>query len=88
MVRNGCGHPGHKMNGLINGWTELIFHELLFLRITLTILEGCGQKWACDSKFNEWMNLVGYLYANTYLRKVKFTLIVIGWAWSNIGVSF
>ena len=49
---------------------------------------GCGQKWACDSNFNEWMNLDEFLHANTYLRKLKVTLIVIGWAWSNMGVSF
>ena len=29
------------------------------------------------------MNLAECLHANTYLRKVKVTLIVIGWAWSN-----
>ena len=22
---NGCGHPGDKVNGWINGWIELIF---------------------------------------------------------------
>ena len=26
VVRNGCGHPGHKVNGWMNGWTELVFH--------------------------------------------------------------
>ena len=26
VARNGCGHPGHKVNGWVNGWTELIFH--------------------------------------------------------------
>ena len=25
VVRNGCGHPGHKVNGWNNEWTELIF---------------------------------------------------------------
>ena len=49
---------------------------------------SCGQKWAWDSNFNEWMNLAEFLHANTYLRKLKVTSIVIGWAWSNIGVSF
>ena len=34
------------------------------------------------------MNLAEFLHANTYLRKLKVTLIVIGWAWSNMGVSF
>ena len=51
-------------------------------------MHGCGQKWAWDSNFNEWMNLDEFLHANTYLRKLKVTLIVIGWAWSNMGVSF
>ena len=27
---------------------------------------------------NEWMNLADFLHANTYSRKVKVTLIVIG----------
>ena len=26
VVRNGCGHPGHKVNGWMNGWTKLILH--------------------------------------------------------------
>ena len=26
VARNGCGHPGHKVNGWVNGWIELIFH--------------------------------------------------------------
>ena len=38
--------------------------------------------------FNEWLNLAEFLYANAYLRKLKVTLIVIGLAWSNMGVSF
>ena len=48
----------------------------------------CGQKWAWYSNFNEWMNLDEFLHVNTYLRKLKVTLIVIGWAWSNMDVSF
>ena len=36
------------------------------------------KKWAWDSNFNEWMNLAEFLHANTYLRKLKVTLIVIG----------
>ena len=47
-----------------------------------------GQKWAWDSNFNEWINLTEFLHANTYLRKLKVTLIVIVWALSNMGVSF
>ena len=37
---------------------------------------------------NEWMNLDDFLLANTYLRNLKVTIIVIGWSWSNMGVSF
>ena len=44
----------------------------------------CGQKWAWDSNFNEWTNLAEFLHASTYSRKLKITLIVIGWAWSHI----
>ena len=40
------------------------------------------------SIFNEWINLAEFLHANTYLRKLKVTLIVIGWTLSNMGVSF
>ena len=29
VVRNGCGHPGYKMNGWMNGWTELFFCMLM-----------------------------------------------------------
>ena len=57
---------------------------------------GCVQKLAWDSNFKEWINLAEFWHANiyiyiyiyTYLRKPKVTLIVIGWAWSNMGVSF
>ena len=41
-----------------------------------------------DSNFNEWINQAKFLDANTYLRKLKVTLIVIGLAWSNMDVSF
>ena len=41
-----------------------------------------------DCNFNEWIDLAEFLDANTYLRKLKVTLIVTGWAWSNMGVSF
>ena len=34
---------------------------------------------------NEWINLAEFVHANTYLRKLKVTLIVIGLAWSNMG---
>ena len=39
---------------------------------------GCGQKWAWDSNFNELMNLSSFLHANTYLRKLKATLKLLG----------
>ena len=26
VARYGCGHPGHKVNGWMNGGTEVIFH--------------------------------------------------------------
>ena len=38
-----------------------------------------------DSIFNEWVNQAEFLDANTYLRKLKVTLIVIVLAWSNMG---
>ena len=41
-----------------------------------------------DSNFNEWINIAVFLHANTYLRKLKATLIVIWLAWSNMGVPF
>ena len=37
---------------------------------------------------NEWMNLADFLNAITYSGKLKVTLIVSGWAWSNMGVAF
>ena len=54
------------------------------LRITFIIFGGgCGQKF-----LNEWMNLADFLHANTYSGKLKVTLVVISWAWSNMGVVF
>ena len=41
-----------------------------------------------DMGLHESINLAEFLHANTYLRKLKVTLIVIGLAWSNMGVSF
>ena len=37
---------------------------------------------------NEWMNLADFLHTNTYPGKLKVTLRVIGWTWSNMGVVF
>ena len=37
---------------------------------------------------NVWMNLADFMHANIYSSKLKVTLIVIGWTWSNMGVSF
>ena len=34
------------------------------------------------------MNLADFLHANTYSGKLKVTLIVIEWAWSNMVVNF
>ena len=34
------------------------------------------------------MNLADFLHAKIYSGKLKVTLIVIGWAWSNMGVAF
>ena len=31
----------------------------------------CGQKWAWDSNFNEWINLAEFLDVNTYFRKLN-----------------
>ena len=37
----------------------------------------------------EWMDeLSWFLDVHTYSGKLKITLIVIGWAWSNMGVGF
>ena len=33
------------------------------------------------------MNLDDFLHANAYSGKLKVTLIVIGWAWSDMGVA-
>ena len=41
-----------------------------------------------DSISNEWINQADFWDASTYLRKLNVTLIVIGLAWSNMGVSF
>ena len=41
--------------------------------------------WSKIGIFNEWINLAECVHANTYLRKLKVTLIVIGLAWSNMG---
>ena len=34
------------------------------------------------------MNLAEFSPANTYSGKLKVTLIVIGWAWSTMGMAF
>ena len=46
---------------------------------------GYGEKWAWGSNFNEYMNVAHLWHAYTYLRKLKVILIVIDWAWSNMG---
>ena len=93
VARNGCGHPGHKVNGWVNGWIELIFHAdansrklriIYFNNFWVAVVKnGHG-----TLNFNEWLNLAEFLHANIYSRKLKVTLTVTGWAWSNIGMSF
>ena len=41
------------------------------------------KKWAWDSNFNKWIDVAEFLHAN-----LKVTLIIIGWAWSNMDVLF
>ena len=46
VVRNGCGHPVHKVNGWMSEWNELIFYvdaNSGKLRLTLTIF---GRLWS------------------------------------------
>ena len=66
MTRNGCDHPGvcGLMNERIDG---MIFHADANSRKLRIIY------------FDEWLNLAEFLRANTYLRKLRVTLIVIGW---------
>ena len=66
----------------------LIQIQVSYELYALIIFEWLWSKWAWDSNFTEWMNLVEFLHANAYLRKLEFFLIVIGWAWSTMGVSF
>ena len=35
----------------------------------------------------KWMKLADFLHADTYSGKLEVTLIVIGWAWSNMVVG-
>ena len=54
---------------------------------------GCGQKWLWSpwsqgKWMNDWMSLADFLHDNTNSRKLKITLIVIGWASSNMGLFF
>ena len=42
----------------------------------------------CKVMCSQWMNLDNFLHANTYSGKLKVTLIVIWWAWSNMGLTF
>ena len=44
---------------------------------------GCSQTWAWNLNFNECINVAEFLHAN-----LKVNLIIIGWAWSNMDVSF
>ena len=91
VARNGCGHPGHKVNGCI---IKLIFHadensrKLRIIDFNNFWVAAAKKVRVWDSNFNEWINLAEILQANTYFRKLKVTLIIIGWAWLSMGVSF
>ena len=79
VVGNDCGHPGHKVNGWMNGWSELIFHADANsgkLRITLIVFGWLWSKMDMGLiSMNEWrMNLAECLHGNTSLRKLKVTL--------------
>ena len=77
----------------MNGSIKLIFHidankrklRIIYFNNFYVAVVRMGM---ADSNFNEWINQAEFLDANTYLRKLKVTLIVIGLAWSNMGVSF
>ena len=95
MAGNSCGHPVHKMNGWVNGWIiEWIFHtdedsrKLRIIHFNNFWVDEVKKVRPWDSNFNEWTNLAEYLHANTYLRKLKVNLIIIGWAWINMGVPY
>ena len=64
LVRNGCGHPGHKVNGWMNGWTELIFCMLMQIqeRITLIIFGRLQSKMGMELWF-QWMNESSWFFA-------------------------
>ena len=80
MARYGC----EWMN---NGLTELIFHaDANSRKLRIIYFNNFWVAW--DSNFNEWISLAEFLHTNTYLRKLKVTLIVNGWALSNMGASF
>ena len=75
----------------MNGSIELTFHvdaNKRKLRIIYLNNFKVAVEWAWDSSSNGWINLAEFLHANTYLRKLEITLIVIGLPWSNMGVSF
>ena len=36
---------------------------------------------------NESMNLADFLNPDTILEKLKYTLIIIGWVWSNMSMA-
>ena len=91
MARSGCDHPGHKVNGCI---IKLIFHadensrKLRIIDFNNFWVAVVKKVRVSDSNFNEWINLAELLHANTYLRKLKVNLIIIGWAWLSMGVLF
>ena len=65
VVRNGCGHRGHKVNGWMNGWAELIFHvdaNSWKLRRTLIILGWLWSKMGMGLSF-QWIDESSWIFA-------------------------
>ena len=62
------------------------------------LLGGCGQKWewlfrswnskiCCISRMNR-LNKLSFLHVDRNLGKLNVNLIIIAWAWSNMGETF
>ena len=73
----------------MNRGIELIFHAdanpsklrmIYFNSFWEAVVDKNGHGYGND--------LTEFLHANLYLRKLKVTFIVIGWAWSNMGMPF
>ena len=78
----------------MNGSIELIFHvdankrKLRIIYLIINFRWLLSEMGMADSIFNEWINQAEFWDANTYLKKLNVTLIVIGAELSNMGVSF